>query len=78
MTDKSKEKKSLDEIRNDFLMQKESGEDVTQKDLLEVIEKNELTEDESEELFDEFMEEKILEEELEELEEDDGAVIIEG
>ena len=71
MTDKSKEKKSLDEIRNDFLMQKESGEDVTQKDLLEVIEKNELTEDESEELFDEFMEEKILEEELEELEEDD-------
>ena len=47
MTDKSKEKKSLDEIRNDFLMQKESGEDVTQKDLLEVIEKNELTEDES-------------------------------
>lgn len=70
--------KTLDAVCNDFLEKSEKGEQITQKELLEEAEKNHLSEEEEDQLFDWVQQqgifvssdESLLDEEIEELEEE--------
>ena len=77
---KQKDRKTLDEIREEFLQKNRKGVQITQKELLEEAEKNHLSEEEEEALFDWLQnqdimiagDEGLLEEEREEAEEEEA------